>query len=59
MADMIIRNTYRTLLSRAMKGCIVYCTDRALADHFRKSIEENARKVRDFYSQTVAEAGGR
>ncbi|MDY5057589.1 MAG: DUF2075 domain-containing protein [Bullifex sp.] len=59
MADMIIRNTYRTLLSRAMKGCIVYCTDRALADHFRKSIEENARKVREFYSQTVAEAGGR
>ena len=59
MADMIIRNTYRTLLSRAMKGCIVYCTDRALAEHFRKSIEENARKVREFYSQTVAEAGGR
>ena len=58
-ADMIIRNTYRTLLSRAMKGCIVYCTDRALADHFRRSIEENARKVRDFYGLTVAEAGGR
>jgi len=26
-ADQIIRNTYRTLMSRGMKGCLVYCTD--------------------------------
>jgi DUF2075 family protein/SOS-response transcriptional repressor LexA len=26
-ADLIIRNTYRTLMSRGMKGCFVYCTD--------------------------------
>ena len=26
-ADRIIRNTYRTLMSRGMKGCFVYCTD--------------------------------
>jgi hypothetical protein len=26
-ADRIIRNTYRTLMSRGMKGCLVYCTD--------------------------------
>ena len=54
-ADMIIRNTYRTLLSRAMKGCIVYCTDRALADHIRSSIEENRRRVNEFMASAVAE----
>jgi DUF2075 family protein len=27
MADLIIRNTYRTLMTRGMKGCLVYCSD--------------------------------
>ena len=27
-ADLIIKNTYRTLMTRGMKGCYVYCTDR-------------------------------
>jgi uncharacterized protein len=35
LADMIVKNTYRTLMTRGMKGCYVYCTDAALADHFR------------------------
>ncbi|MCD8018693.1 MAG: DUF2075 domain-containing protein [Clostridiales bacterium] len=26
-ADEIIKNTYRTLLTRGMKGCCIYCTD--------------------------------
>ena len=26
-ADAIIKNTYRTLMSRGMKGCYIYCTD--------------------------------
>jgi hypothetical protein len=34
-ADEIIRNTYRTLMSRGMKGCYVYFTDPATADYFR------------------------
>ena len=25
--DRIIRNTYRTLMTRGMKGCLVYATD--------------------------------
>ncbi len=37
-ADAIIRNTYRTLMTRGMKGCYVYCTDRDLAQHFRSRI---------------------
>jgi DUF2075 family protein len=35
VADEIIRNTYRVLMTRGMKGCYVYCTDAALADHLR------------------------
>lgn len=27
-ADTIIKNTYRTLMTRGMKGCYIYCTDR-------------------------------
>lgn len=33
-ADEIIRNTYRTLLTRGMKGCYVYCTDKNLEEYF-------------------------
>lgn len=27
IADLIIKNTYRTLMTRGMKGCYVYCTN--------------------------------
>ena len=37
-ADQIIRNTYRTLLTRGMKGCYVYCTNEQLAEHLRQSM---------------------
>ncbi|MBB6451624.1 DUF2075 family protein [Salirhabdus euzebyi] len=30
IADKIIRNTYRTLMTRGQKGCYVYCTDKNL-----------------------------
>lgn len=36
IADDIIKNTYRTLMTRGMKGCYVYFCDKALADHFRQ-----------------------
>lgn len=32
--DKIIRNTYRTLLTRGMKGCYVYFCDRPLSEYF-------------------------
>ncbi len=37
--DLIIRNTYRTLMSRGMKGCYVYCTDGPLASFLKSRIE--------------------
>ena len=39
-ADSIIRNTYRTLMSRGMKGCFVFCTDKATNDFFKKVMRE-------------------
>jgi DUF2075 family protein len=33
-ADRIIKNTYRTLMTRGMKGCFLYCTDPETAAYF-------------------------
>ncbi len=38
LADRIIRNTYKTLLSRGQKGCYVYCQDKALSEYLKKRI---------------------
>ena len=39
-ADQIIRNTYRTLMTRGMKGCYIYCTDTKVAEYFRDRLEQ-------------------
>ena len=39
VADEIIKNTYRTLLTRGMKGCYVYCTDENLANYFKTKLK--------------------
>ncbi|WKV11267.1 DUF2075 domain-containing protein [Marivirga harenae] len=31
----IIKNTYRTLMTRGMKGCYIYCTDKETSDYFK------------------------
>lgn len=35
VADSIIKNTYRTLMTRGMKGCYVYCTDKGMQDYLK------------------------
>lgn len=40
LADKIIRNTYRTLLTRGQKGCFIYCEDKELETYLRNRIEE-------------------
>ncbi len=37
-ADELIRNTYRTLMSRGMKGCYIYSVDRETREFFKKAI---------------------
>jgi DUF2075 family protein len=38
-----VRNTYRTLMTRGMKGCYVYCVDLALAEHLRARLVSTPR----------------
>ena len=40
-ADEIIRNTYRTLMTRGMKGCYVYFVDPFTADYFKQLVPRN------------------
>lgn len=46
-ADAIIKNTYRTLMTRGMKGCYVYFCDKALADHFRELMAEKPEMTQE------------
>lgn len=46
--DKIIWDTYKTLLSRAMKGCYIYCTDKALAEHIKQKLASTQRLYDDF-----------
>lgn len=39
LADEIIKNTYRTLMTRGMKGCYVYCVDEKLRDYLKEQIK--------------------
>ena len=38
LADRLIRNTYKTLLSRGQKGCFIYCEDKALLEYISKMV---------------------
>jgi DUF2075 family protein len=39
MAELIIKNTYRTLMTRGMKGCLVFSTDHETREWLRKMIK--------------------
>lgn len=41
LADRIIRNTYRTLLSRGQKGCYIYCEDKELLKYISNMLNIN------------------
>lgn len=38
IAANIIKNTYRTLMTRGMKGCYVYCTNKELSEYLKNNI---------------------
>ena len=38
--DTYVRNIYRVLMSRGMKGCYVYCCDKNLSDHLRSLLSK-------------------
>lgn len=45
IADEIIKNTYRTLMTRGMKGCYVYCTDKKLSEYLKRRSKQNEGMV--------------
>lgn len=45
LADEIIKNTYRTLMTRGMKGCYVYCTDSKLATYLKSCLKTKKKEV--------------
>ena len=44
IADTIIKNTYRTLMTRGMKGCYIYCTDKNLSQYFKDRLKKEINK---------------
>jgi len=37
--DTIIKNTYKTLMTRGMKGCYIYCSDKETTEYFKRILE--------------------
>lgn len=42
IAEMIIKNTYRTLMTRGMKGCYIYCEDKETRDYFVENLRTHS-----------------
>ncbi|MFR7635290.1 MAG: DNA/RNA helicase domain-containing protein [Lachnospirales bacterium] len=40
IADEIIKNTYRTLMTRGQKGCYIYCTDKKLSEYLKRRLNQ-------------------
>ena len=34
----VIKNTYRTLMTRGIKGCYIYCTDKETREYFASKL---------------------
>lgn len=45
LADAIIKNTYRTLMTRGMKGCYIYSTDPETQAYFKEKIVSTTKKT--------------
>lgn len=41
-ASTIIKNTYRTLMTRGQKGCYIFCTDPETNEYFRRALDSAA-----------------
>lgn len=63
LADEIIKNTYRTLMTRGQKGCYIYCEDKPLAEYLKSRINRcngityPIDNEEDKYTMMVAEEG--
>lgn len=59
MADEIVRNTYKVLMTRGQKGCYVYCCNGELAEYLKRRISGSYYNVNEEISEyLVAEDTG-
>ncbi|MBS4217500.1 DUF2075 domain-containing protein [Bacillus sp. FJAT-49711] len=60
VADQIIRNTYRTLMTRGQKGCFIFCTDPKLNYYFKNRLKKTItyNDLSPNLGTMVAEDGG-
>lgn len=45
LSSEIIKNTYRTLMTRGQKGCYIYCTDKETSDYFKSASKTHLKKL--------------
>lgn len=38
MTNIVVKNTYRTLMTRGLRGCMIYCTDAEANEYFRSAV---------------------
>ncbi|MBF0978939.1 MAG: DUF2075 domain-containing protein [Clostridiales bacterium] len=48
IADEIIKNTYRTLMTRGQKGCYIYCTNKNLSNYLKRRLNQNNTTMYQF-----------
>ncbi|MEK4509159.1 DUF2075 domain-containing protein [Paenibacillus sp. FSL K6-2524] len=53
IADQIIKNTYRTLLTRGMKGCYIYCVDPLLKEYFIDRLSRSRSIIYPLHEEKV------
>lgn len=60
LADPIIRNTYRTLMTRGQKGCFIFCTDPALRAYFKMRLQKAVKygEVQPWLTQVAERSEG-
>lgn len=63
LADEIVKNTYRTLLTRGQEGCYIYCEDKLLSEYLKSRVNRCNEitypidNEEDKYTMMVAEEG--
>ncbi|MGE5473944.1 MAG: DNA/RNA helicase domain-containing protein [Ignavibacteriales bacterium] len=59
ISDEIIKNTYRTLMSRGQKGCYVYCCDESLGKYLKERLKlimnKEKANINEFIRKKAAE----
>jgi len=48
-SETIIKNTYRTLMTRGQKGCYLYCTDKETNDYFAQLAKDVINELTNEY----------